>query len=110
MAILANNISQIQIDFKQNVDILYIVKNIFLFVSAISFQKFSLDLGTLYSAAVREFYAANKKKQAQLSVEERYKDKIENPKKECLYIGLSLLFFLLYLFAIPIYMYYANNN
>lgn len=103
MAIFANSISQVNIDFQQNIDIEFIINNILLLISAILFQRFSLNLDSSYNVAVRQFYAQSKREQEQQSLEAKYKDRIDSPSKECKYLGLSLLFFLLYLFAIPIY-------
>lgn len=103
LAIFANSISQVNINFKQDIDIQVIIKNVFLLISAILFQKFSLNLDNSYNIAVRQFYAFSRKEQAKQSLEEKYKDNIGRPENKCKYLGLSLLFFLLYLFTIPIF-------
>ena len=62
MAIFANSISQVNIDFQQNIDIKFIINNILLLISAILFQRFSLNLDNSYNVAVRQFYAQSKKR------------------------------------------------
>ena len=98
MAIFANSISQVNIDFQQNIDIKFIINNILLLISAILFQRFSLNLDNSYNVAVRQFYAQSKREQEQQSLEEKYKDRIGYPLKECKFLGLSLLFLYFYTF------------
>lgn len=103
LAIFTNNISHVNIDFEQNLDIQVIIKNVFLLVSAVLFQKFGLHLESAYDIANKEFYGSSKKDRAKKNIEKIYIDHIENPKNKFALLICSFLFFLFYLFAIPLY-------
>jgi len=103
LAIFTNNISKVNINFEQSLDTQLIIKNVFLLISAVLFQKFCLYLESAYDAATKEFYGSDEEEQEKESIEYIYKGKIENPKKKFALLGCSFLFFLFYLFAIPLY-------
>lgn len=71
LAIFTNNISQVNIDFEQNLDTRIIIKNVFFLISAVLFQKFCLHLESAYDVATKEFYGGSKKERAKKDIEKK---------------------------------------
>ena len=103
LAVFANSMSQLYIDFEQCVDWLYIIKQLMLLFAVISFQKFYFLLDFYYSGAEKDFYNASKKVRATMSIESIYHSNVLGKiKKIAFWFYLSTIWTLLYFFLIPI--------